>query len=390
MSIDIMDMVKGAVSKQIMGKLGGLLGTDESKTSSAFEKAAGAILGGLMKKAGTEDGARVVYESAQKQDAGILDKLDDILGGGQATEELEKSGGGILETIMGGGQSGILEALSKAIGLDGNMVGKLLKMVAPIVLAVIGRHIKSKALDMVGMGDLFNGQKQHLSKYVPASLASSLGVSNMLESSGDAVSNLKGMVDDQVGNAGDVAAKSGGLLKFLLPIAALCLIMWGVWSYVVVPWMNPRLTLTQYEPDPTRDRPQAVSVGSSAAGGGNSRSERNPTKQLPKSKEVDLSWLRGKGEALEQGFGDIFSGFEDLKDEQSAKDIADSITSFSDEIDGLDLESQSGIGKGTLRVYLTQMLEKMSKLMAGVKDEALKNIINGPLEGLKEKLAAFL
>ena len=50
MAVDLMEMVKGAVSKQIMGQIGGMLGTDESKTSSAFETIAGSILGGLMKK----------------------------------------------------------------------------------------------------------------------------------------------------------------------------------------------------------------------------------------------------------------------------------------------------------------------------------------------------
>lgn len=43
--MDLMAMVKGAVTKQVMGKIGGLLGTDETKTNSAFEAAAGSILG---------------------------------------------------------------------------------------------------------------------------------------------------------------------------------------------------------------------------------------------------------------------------------------------------------------------------------------------------------
>ena len=53
MSVNIMDLVKGAVSNQVMGQIGGLLGTDAKKTPSLFETAAGSILGGLMKKGST-------------------------------------------------------------------------------------------------------------------------------------------------------------------------------------------------------------------------------------------------------------------------------------------------------------------------------------------------
>ena len=53
MSVNIMDLVKGAVSDQVMGQIGGLLGTDAKKTPSLFETAAGSILGGMMKKGST-------------------------------------------------------------------------------------------------------------------------------------------------------------------------------------------------------------------------------------------------------------------------------------------------------------------------------------------------
>ena len=121
--MDLMDMVKGAVSKQIMGKIGGMLGTDEKKTSSVFETAAGSILGGLIKKSSTPDGARDVFDMTSKQDDSVLDKLGDILGGGQAGEDFQKTGGGILDGVFGkSNQSGMLGALAKALGLDEKMV----------------------------------------------------------------------------------------------------------------------------------------------------------------------------------------------------------------------------------------------------------------------------
>ena len=58
MSVNIFDMVKGAVSDQIMGQIGGLLGqSDSKKTSTLFDTAAQSILGGMMKKASNPSGS---------------------------------------------------------------------------------------------------------------------------------------------------------------------------------------------------------------------------------------------------------------------------------------------------------------------------------------------
>ena len=43
MSVNIMSMVKDAVSQQVMNKIGSMVGLDQSKSASAFETAAGSI-----------------------------------------------------------------------------------------------------------------------------------------------------------------------------------------------------------------------------------------------------------------------------------------------------------------------------------------------------------
>jgi len=177
--MDLMDMVKGAVSKQIMGQIGGMLGTDEKKTQSVFETASGSILGGLIKKASNPQGARDVFDMAQKQDTGILDKLGDIMGGGKPNDDFQKAGGGILDNVFGSNQTSMLETLAKFLGLKGDMIGSLLKMVAPIIMAVVGKHIKNKALDAVGLGSFLGEQKKSLG-FMPSQLTEGLGFGNLL------------------------------------------------------------------------------------------------------------------------------------------------------------------------------------------------------------------
>ena len=105
--MDIMDMVKKAASDQIMGKIGGMLGmSDPKKTESTLDTAMGSILGGLMKKSSSQEGAKQVFDMASNADPSIMDKLGDILGGGgDKLEAVQKTGGGMLEGILGGNQN---------------------------------------------------------------------------------------------------------------------------------------------------------------------------------------------------------------------------------------------------------------------------------------------
>jgi len=134
MSVNIMSMVKDAVSQQVMNKIGSMVGLDQSKASSAFETAAGSILGGLMNKASSPSGAEAVFGAVQKQDTGILDKLGDLLGGGEATDNFHKQGGGILDMVFGGNNAQAQKAVGSSLGLGSGMVGKLMSSKSHILV----------------------------------------------------------------------------------------------------------------------------------------------------------------------------------------------------------------------------------------------------------------
>ena len=326
MAIDLMELIKGAVSQQVMGKLGGALGMEPKKASSAFELAAGAILGGLMKKASTPQGAKAVFDAAKNQDSSILDKLGDLMGSSQASDQFQKLGGGIVDMVLGGSKSGILAALAKAIGVDQNMISRLLAMVAPIVMSIIGRQMKAKALDATGLGGLLGDQKQTLSKYMPASLTSSLGFGGLLGNASQAVSGAaKGAASSakQMGNsasksANEAPAQGGGLLKILIPLALLALGGWAVWKFVI-------------------NKPGAAGVLPAIGQQELKKLPKMPSVELPEFDlgNLDFSGLGEAGTTLKNGFGEITSGLTDLKDEGGANQLVEKITGFTGKLDGL-------------------------------------------------------
>ena len=268
-------MVKDAVSQQVMNKIGSMVGLDQSKSASAFETAAGSILGGLMNKASTPSGAEAVFGAVQKQDTGILDKLGDLLGGGAATDNFQKQGGGILDSVFGSGNQAAQKAVGSSLGLGSGMVGKLMSMAAPILMGVIGNYVKSKALNAVGLGSLLGQQKSYLGGLLPSGLTSNLGFGNMLSGAGDAASNVASGVGNAAGNvasgvgnaagsvasgvgnvagsvggaasnvagaatgaAGDAVSAGGGLLSKILPLAILAAILFGLWTFLISPMLG--------------------------------------------------------------------------------------------------------------------------------------------------------
>ena len=397
MSVNLMDMVKQAATKQVLGKIGGLLGMDEGKTQGAFDMASGSILGGLMKKAGTADGAREIFGAVQKTDDSMLDKLGDLLGGGDATEQYQKQGSGILDMVMGNSQGGMLSAIAKQLGIGEGIVGKLLSMAAPMIMAVIGRYAKSKALDAVGLGNLLGSQKTHLASALPASLTSGLGFGNLLGNAGDAVGNVAGSVGNvasSVGNAasgaasdagravsgaaGDAANAGGGLIKMLLPLLLLGALLWGLWQFVLSPMMNGA--------NPAGDIAGAVTDGAGdlAAKAGDLANFEMPN--FGALEGVDMSALPGDtGATLSNGFGEIATGLQGLKDEAGAQDLVGKIGGFTEKVNGLGLGDLSGPAKAASDGLIGQFVTVVKSLLGG-QSAGIQGILQPAIDALMKAL----
>ena len=434
--MDLMDMVKGAVTKQVMGKIGGLLGTDEAKTNSAFETAAGSILGGLIKKSGSAQGARDIFDMTQKQDAGVLDKLGDLLGGGDATDQFQKQGSGLLDGIFGGQQqtTGLLGTLGNFLGFKGGVTGMLMKLVAPIVMGVIAKHVKAKALDAVGLGSFLGEQKKSLG-FMPASLTSDLGFGNLLGNVtgavGDAGSAVAGAAGDAgravsgaagnagravsgaagnagravsgaagdagravSGAAGDAASAGGGLLKLLLPLILLGALLFGLWKFL------PMLTgaaggVVDKAGDVAAGAADAVGDAASGAAGAVSGSGMKmpsiPGVDFGSIEGFDIGSLGAAGPALTQGFGDITEGFNGLATSgtDGAHALATKITDFTGSIDGMGLDQLEGAGKTSAMGLIGKIVETIKGLMGG-QSEGIQGILQPSVNGLMDKLGPMI
>ncbi len=209
-----MEILQGQLPPELLNEIGAQIGSENpDQTAAAASGVFSTILGGLAKNASTPEGAEAIDKALERdhQGGGLLDGLMGVLGGGQQQQSgggglgdllgsvlgggQQQSGGGLgdlLGAVMGGGQqqqqgggllgsilgsvlgggapaspaqngAGILghilgdrqeaaaNAVSQQSGLSAGAIMKLLPILAPIVMQVLG---KMRAQNNIGAAEL--------------------------------------------------------------------------------------------------------------------------------------------------------------------------------------------------------------------------------------------
>lgn len=222
--MNILDMLKDQVTGQLAKQASGFLGESEGAVASALGSAFPAILGSMIDKGSSKEGAAGIMGMVDKLDLDMLGNIGSIFGGGASSVNgLLNSGGGILDMLLGDKMGGIVDLITKVSGLKGGSTSSLLKMAAPLLMGMIGKQIKGKGVG--ALMDLLMGQKDHVAKAMPAGMGNILGLAN-IGGFGDAVKDTAANVGKtataaatSTANAAAGTAKSGlGWLKGLLPL----------------------------------------------------------------------------------------------------------------------------------------------------------------------------
>jgi len=144
--------------------------------------------------------------------------------------------------MMGQGMlSSVVDMISSRSGVSKSSSSSMMSMIAPIAMGIIGRYVKNKALDAVGLGSFLRGQRSNVMGSMPSAISSLMGgnkVTNTTTNVRETAGNIS-RATNTISNAGknvaatttDVAEKASGgigrILKFAIPIIALL----GIASY---------------------------------------------------------------------------------------------------------------------------------------------------------------
>ena len=145
-----LEALLGLLQGQDLGNLASQVGGNEGEVKNGVMAALPAMLAALGKNAGTEKGAEELNNALEKKhDGSILDNLSGYL----SNPDL-KDGAGILNHLFGNQTSNVANAVSQSSGLDTNGSMKMLQMLAPILMGMLGQQKKQNNLDAKGLGNL--------------------------------------------------------------------------------------------------------------------------------------------------------------------------------------------------------------------------------------------
>jgi hypothetical protein len=184
--MNLLSLIQNQFSPQILNQISGAVGESPEGTKSALSTAFPALLGSLMGKASSPNGANDVYNMVKQgpNQGSWTDSLSGLLGG--------LSGGGaspastsLLNGLLGSKLGAVVEFIASHCGIRSGSASSLLGMAAPLLMGTLGKHVASQGLGASGLGQFLGSQAQYLKDAIPSGLANTLGIGNLLKGGAD-------------------------------------------------------------------------------------------------------------------------------------------------------------------------------------------------------------
>jgi len=193
-----LEALLGLLQGQDLGQLAEQVGGNEGQVKNGVMAALPAMLTALSKNTGTEKGAQELNNALEtKHDGSILNNLSGYL----SNPDL-KDGAGILNHLFGNQTSNVANAVSQSSGLDTNGSMKMLQMLAPILMGMLGQQKKQNNLDAEGIGNLTSMLASNFGSEAGASGIMDV-VTNLLDANkdGNVMDDIMGMVGKLFGGS---------------------------------------------------------------------------------------------------------------------------------------------------------------------------------------------
>lgn len=195
----IVEMLMNQLSGSSMNQLSQAIGADPKATQQGVQAAVPLLMGALASNARRPEGASSLLGALDRDhDGSILDDLGGFLGGGGDSG----AGAGILGHVLGSKKPAAERQIADASGLSMESAGRLLALLAPLVMGALGRRQNQKGFDLGSLVDLLGQERKVAQQKAPGGLG---GLASFLDQDGDG-----DMMDDAVRLGTDLL---GGFLK---------------------------------------------------------------------------------------------------------------------------------------------------------------------------------
>lgn len=174
---NFLDTIQQPLSPELVSRAAQALNETENGVSSALKAWTPTILTGLWQKTGDSGAMGSIFNLLSNFDAGVLDNLGSLIGGGNLAHDDPKDVSGHLIGILFGSKvPAITNTIAAFSGLKPSSVSSLLGLAGPLVMGVLSRKINSEGLNVSGLANTLVQERNHILGALPGGMAAVLGL----------------------------------------------------------------------------------------------------------------------------------------------------------------------------------------------------------------------
>lgn len=234
MAIDLVELVKGYLTPDVIQRAATQVGESSGATQKALAGIVPTLVGALTQTASTTDGAQQLVRmlDAGKYDGSGLRSVTSLFGGGVTTQGALGAGKGILDSLFGAKVGGVIDFIARLAGIRTDSASSLLALAAPLVLHVLGQQRATIGPSAGSLANLLGEQRRVLAGLIPAGLGSLLGWTGL-------TSGVSELGSSAAGAAGRVAREVAATVPSASRLSwALPLIILGALALGILAWLN--------------------------------------------------------------------------------------------------------------------------------------------------------
>ena len=178
MAGSIVDSLMGMLGPQVIGPIASRLGESTDTVQRGLQSGSAAMLAGIAAKADQPGFLSQIFSLVTNpaNSSGALASLTSnpvsaAPGSGAPLGDLASR---FTSSIFGSGQSAVADAVGRFSGLAGGKASSLMAMAAPLVLGVLGQHVRENGLSAGDLGSALKAEAPNLQRFLPSGIGSLL------------------------------------------------------------------------------------------------------------------------------------------------------------------------------------------------------------------------
>lgn len=180
---NLLDSLSAYITPQLIGSAAQMLGENENGISKALGGLAPTLLAGLLEKSSDTAAMSTIYNTISNFDAGVLDKLGNLLGSGNLAHNDPKDiSGQLLGSIFGAKVPAITNAVAAFSGVKQSSASALLGLAGPLLMGFLSKKINTDGLNLSGFINLLTAEKNNILNLLPGTVGSLLGLTGTRQS----------------------------------------------------------------------------------------------------------------------------------------------------------------------------------------------------------------